>query len=289
MVLQNRLPAWFKQELPDSFAKDLQKQLKTNRIHTVCQEARCPNINFCFKQHTATFLILGDRCTRSCAFCAVKKASFHLALDLDEPRRIAESIAVMGLSYAVITSVTRDDLKDGGAKIFINTIENIRKVSPKTKIELLIPDFKGNKEVIKDVLGAAPDVLGHNLETVKRLYPLVRKQADYRRSLEVLKFFKEFNPRVITKSSLMLGLGESSDELMRAMQDLKLSGCDVLVLGQYLCPSSRHYPVKEFVSLEKFRQLEGTAKKMGFLKVLCGPKVRFSYQAFGIYQELNYA
>ncbi len=287
--MQNRLPVWFKQELPDSSAKELQKQLKTNRIHTVCEEARCPNINSCFKQHTATFLILGDRCTRSCAFCAVKKASSRLVLDLDEPRRIAQAIAAMGLAHAVITSVTRDDLEDGGAQMFINTIEAIRKISPKTKIELLIPDLQGKRESIKAVLEATPDVLGHNLETVKRLYAVARRQADYRRSLELLKFVKEFNPRMITKSSLILGLGESNAELMRAMQDLKLSGCDVLILGQYLCPSIKHYPVKEFVSLEKFQQLEESAKEMGFLKVLCTPKARFSYQAAGIYEELNYA
>ena len=286
--MQNRLPVWFKQELPDSSTRELQKQLKIGNIHTVCQEARCPNINACFKQHTSTFLILGDRCSRACAFCAVKKISGSLTLDLDEPRRIARTVQQMGLGYVVITSVTRDDLEDGGAHIFINLLAQIRSSSPKTKIELLIPDFKGQRKIISAVVHAGPDVLGHNLETVSRLYALVRPQADYRKSLRILKFIKEFNPRMITKSSLMVGLGESSEELVTAMQDLKTSGCEILVLGQYLSPSSRHYPVKEFVSLEKFDQLAAFAKEIGFTKVLCGPKMRSSYAAEQVYQELSY-
>ncbi len=288
-LMQNRLPAWFKQELPDSFVLELQKQLKAGNIHTVCQEARCPNINSCFKQHTATFLLLGDTCTRVCAFCAVKKSSCGLVLDPGEPTRIASTVQQMGLDYAVITSVTRDDLEDGGAQIFINTAGEIRKASPKTKIELLIPDFKGKREIIKAVVDAKPDMLGHNLETVRRLYPLLLPQADYKRSLQVLKLIKEFNPMMITKSSLMLGLGESSNELITAMQDLRSSGCDILVMGQYLSPSEDHYPVKEFVSLEKFGRLAELAKTIGFKKVLCGPKMRSSYQASLVYRELNYA
>lgn len=285
--MQNRLPVWFRQELADNSALELQRQLKANNIHTVCQEARCPNINYCFKQHSATFLILGDSCTRACAFCAVKKASGKLVLDLDEPRRVANAVWQMGLEYAVITSVTRDDLEDGGARIFIDTIGQIRKVLPKTRIELLIPDFKGEKEIIKTIVHARPLVLGHNLETVKRLYPLVRPQADYGRSLQVLKIIKELDPVIIIKSALMLGLGENKDELAQTMLDLKMAGCDILVLGQYLQPSVKHFPVKEFVSPEKFDEFAELAKTIGFAKVLSGPKMRSSYQASQVYQEVQ--
>lgn len=285
--MQNRLPVWFRQELAENSALELQRQLKANNIHTVCQEARCPNINYCFKQHSATFLILGDSCTRACAFCAVKKASGKLVLDLDEPRRVANAVWQMGLEYAVITSVTRDDLEDGGARIFIDTIGQIRKVLPKTRIELLIPDFKGEKEIIKTIVHARPLVLGHNLETVKRLYPLVRPQADYGRSLQVLKIIKELDPVIIIKSALMLGLGENKDELAQTMLDLKMAGCDILVLGQYLQPSVKHFPVKEFVSPEKFDEFAELAKTIGFAKVLSGPKMRSSYQASQVYQEVQ--
>ena len=287
--MQNRLPVWFRQELADNSALELQRELKANNIHTVCQEARCPNINHCFKQHTATFLILGDRCTRDCAFCAVKKASGKLALDSNEPRRVANAVRQMGLGYVVITSVTRDDLEDGGARIFVDTIVQIRKASPKTRIELLIPDFKAEKETIKTIADSRPLVLGHNLETVKRLYHLVRPQADYGRSLQVLKIIKELDPAIIIKSALMLGLGENKDELGQAMLDLKMAGCDILVLGQYLRPSVKHYPVKEFISPERFAQLAGLAKTIGFAKVLSGPKMRSSYQASQVYQEISYA
>jgi len=283
------LPAWFKQELPDSSVLELQKQLKAGNIHTVCQEARCPNINSCFKRHTATFLILGDTCTRACAFCAVKKFSCGKVADPDEPARVASIVRKMKLAYVVITSVTRDDLEDGGAQVFINTVGEIRKVSPKTKIELLIPDFKGKREIIKAVVGTKPDMLGHNLETVRRLYPMARPQADYKRTLEVLKLIKEFNPMMITKSSLMLGLGESTSELITAMRDLRITGCDILVMGQYLSPSKDHYPVKEFLSPEKFDELAKLAKTMGFRKVLSGPKMRSSFQSSSVYRELNYA
>ncbi|MDP2044434.1 MAG: lipoyl synthase, partial [Candidatus Omnitrophota bacterium] len=259
------MPVWFRQELADNSALELQRQLKASNIHTVCQEARCPNINYCFKQHTATFLILGDSCTRACAFCAVKKASGKLVLDSDEPRRVANAVRQMDLGYAVITSVTRDDLADGGAQIFIDTIGQIRKASPKTGIELLIPDFKGEKEIIKTIVHARPLVLGHNLETVKRLYPLARPQADYKRSLRVLKIIKELDPVIIIKSGLMFGLGENKDELAQAMLDLKMAGCDILVLGQYLRPSVRQYPVEEFVSPEKFDEFAELAKTIGFV------------------------
>lgn len=285
----NRLPDWFRQDLPDSSVQELREQLKSGDIHTVCQEARCPNINSCFKQHTATFLILGDRCTRACAFCAVKKASSGVAVDPDEPARIACLVRKMGLDYAVITSVTRDDLIDGGSRIFIDTIACLRESSPKTRIELLIPDFKGDREIIKAVVEAKPDVIGHNLETVSRLYPLVRPQANYKRSLQVLKLIKEFDPKMVTKSSLILGLGESSKEIIGAMRDLKTAGCEVLVLGQYLRPSAGNYPVKRFVAPAEFDELAQAGQAIGFRKVLSAPKARSSYRASLVYGELNYA
>jgi len=287
--MRNRLPAWFKQDLPDNSVKELCRQFRSENIHTVCQEAKCPNINSCFKQRTATFLVLGDRCTRACAFCAVKKASLGISPDQEEPVRIARSVRKMAVGYAVITSVTRDDLIDGGSRIFIDTIGCLRASSPKTRIELLIPDFKGDREIIRLVVDAEPDVIGHNLETVSRLYPLVRPQADYKRSLRVLKLIKEFNHKMVTKSALILGLGESSKEIIEAMQDLKTAGCDILVLGQYLRPSPVHHPVKRFLEPGEFDELAGLAKTMGFRKVLCGPKVRSSYKASLIYRELNYA
>jgi len=285
--MPDRLPVWFRQDLPDKTTQDLLCQFKNGQIHTVCQEARCPNINACFKQRTATFLILGNYCTRGCAFCAVKKASGPLVLDVDEPARVAQIIRQMGLEYAVITSVTRDDLKDGGACIFVQLVAQLRVSSPQTKVELLIPDFQGEEKAIKAVVNACPDVLGHNLETVPRLYPQVRPQADYQRSLKVLKSIKELNRQLITKSSLMLGLGESETELIEAMQELKAAGCDILVLGQYLAPSKQHYPVKEFVTPEKFASLAQTASNLGFLEVLSGPKMRSSFDARNIYQKLH--
>lgn len=287
MIMKNRLPGWFRQDLPDDSAKEMRRLLSSGNIHTVCQEAKCPNINSCFKQRTAAFLILGDRCTRACSFCAIKKASRGEPVDRDEPFRIAASASRMGLDYAVITSVTRDDLIDGGSRIFIDTIARLRDSSPKIRIELLIPDFKGAREIIKAVVRAGPDAIGHDLQTVSRLYPDARPEADYKRSLQVLKLIKEFDPKMITKSSLLLGLGERTEEIVEAMGDLKTAGCDILVLGQYLRPSVAHYPVKEFITPEKFNELRGIAEEIGFRKVLSAPKARSSYQASLVYGELK--
>ncbi|MDD5692084.1 MAG: lipoyl synthase [Candidatus Omnitrophica bacterium] len=287
--MRNRLPGWFGQDLPDSSVQELQRQLKSEGIHTVCQEAKCPNINSCFKQGTATFLILGDKCTRACAFCAIKKAPCGTPPDQDEPARIACLVRKMGLDYAVITSVTRDDLMDGGSRIFIDTIACLRESSPKTRIELLIPDFKEDRKIIKAIVEAKPDVIGHNLETVSRFYPLVRPQADYKRSLQVLKLIKEFDPKMVTKSSLILGLGESNREVIEVMHDLRMSGCDILVLGQYLRPSAGNYPVKRFVAPAEFDELAQAGQAIGFRKVISAPKARSSYQASLVYGELNYA
>ncbi len=285
-----KLPTWFNQDIPDNATLERGRLLSEYKVSTVCQEAKCPNLSFCFKNLRFTFMILGDTCTRNCRFCAVKKSNGGpLEIDLEEPFRIAEVVKKLALNYVVITSVTRDDLEDGGARIFVDTIVQIRKASPKTRIELLIPDFKAEKETIKTIADSRPLVLGHNLETVKRLYHLVRPQADYGRSLQVLKIIKELDPAIIIKSALMLGLGENKDELGQAMLDLKMAGCDILVLGQYLRPSVKHYPVKEFISPERFAQLAGLAKTIGFAKVLSGPKMRSSYQAFQVYQEISYA
>jgi len=287
--MRNRLPAWFKQELPDNSVQELQQQLKSEDIHTVCREAKCPNINSCFKQGIATFLILGGKCTRACAFCAIKKAPCGIPSDPDEPARVARLVRKMRLDYAVVTSVTRDDLIDGGSRIFIDTIARLRESSPETRIELLIPDFKGEREIIKAVVEAKPDVIGHNLETVSRLYPLVRQQADYKRSLQVLKIIKEFDPKMVTKSSLILGLGENAKEIIGAMRDLKTAGCDILVLGQYLRPSPGHHPVKRFIEPAEFDELAQAGEVIGFRKVLSAPRARSSYLASLVYGELNYA
>lgn len=255
----------------------LTRVLSANRVHTVCQEARCPNTNRCFKNKQATFLILGDICTRNCAFCAVKKSSGNiLSCDWQEPQRIAQAVTNLGLEYAVITSVTRDDLPDGGAVFFARAVECLRKISPPPKIEVLIPDFSGRRESIETLIKAKPDVAGHNIETIPRLYPRVRPMADYRRSLAVLKNIKEADPGMITKSSLMLGMGEKEQEVVLCMRDIRKTGCDILTLGQYLAPSAGHYPVKEFIPPEQFEQYRTTGLSLGFSEVFSGPLVRSS-------------
>lgn len=284
------LPAWFKQDIPGIGTFELANRFSQSGIHTVCIEAACPNISRCFKEGRATFLILGDTCTRHCSFCNIKKhGSGKLAVDNHEPLRVNEAIRSMGLSYAVITSVTRDDLPDGGASIFARTIELIRGKDGGLEVEALIPDFRGDRASLKLVLDAAPSVLAHNMETVERLYPELRPQAGYRRSLELLDTAKDIIPEAITKSSLMLGLGESEEEVMRVMEDLVESRCDILVMGQYLSPSPRHYPVKEFMRPEAFEKYKEAALDMGFKAVLSSPLARSSYMASEIFRELSYA
>lgn len=279
-----RKPPWLKQKIRSGVTfQEVQRLIKTSQLHTVCQEALCPNLGECFSRNTATFLILGDRCTRNCRFCAVVPGHSGPP-DPEEPVRVASAVKQMQLSYVVITSVTRDDLPDGGASQFVETIEEIRKRMPDTCVEELIPDFQGNKDAFQAVLEAHPSVLNHNLETVPRLYPLVRPDALYHRSLELLKLAKRLDPNIPTKSGLMLGLGESPEEVKMVLSDLVDAGCSILTLGQYLQPSGEHVPVKWFIPPEEFDQWKETALQMGFSEVASGPFVRSSYHARELYE-----
>jgi lipoic acid synthetase len=274
---QKRLPPWFKvriQRGPQYL--ELKQLVKELRLHTVCEEARCPNIWDCWNRGTATLMILGDVCTRSCGFCAVKTGR-PTELDLEEPERVAEAVKTLGLKHAVITSVNRDELSDGGAEIFARTIRRIREQLPNCRVEVLIPDFKGSHEALMTVLAARPDILNHNTETVPRLYSIVRPQAKYPRSLELLKRAKEFG--AVTKTGLMLGLGESMDEVRAVMRDLAAIQCDILTLGQYLQPTKEHLPVVRYYHPDEFAQLKTEGLAMGFGHVESGPLVRSSYHA----------
>ncbi|NIM99066.1 MAG: lipoyl synthase [candidate division Zixibacteria bacterium] len=247
-------------------------------LHTVCQEANCPNISRCFEEGTATFLILGAICTRGCKFCDVKRGVPH-PVDQDEPRRVAEAVKELKLEYTVITSVTRDDLPDRGASIFAQTIREIRQVVPDCKIEVLIPDLSGSFECLRIIVEAKPNVLNHNMETVRRLYPRVRRGADYQRSLDLLRNVKRIDADLITKSGVMLGLGESGEEVLELMNDLRNVGCELLTIGQYLSPSEEHLPVNRFYHPDEFAELKKTGEKMGFAHVESGPLARSSYHA----------
>ncbi len=260
--------------------------LERTKLHTVCQEARCPNIGECFAQGTATFLILGDICTRGCSFCGVKKTALEkLPVDPEEPGRLAETLEQLHLNYVVITSVSRDDLPDGGAEHFVRTIREIRKINPRISIELLIPDFAGNLEALRMVAKEAPEVINHNLETVKRLYPKVRPQAIYERSLSFLRATKEMAPEVLVKSGLMLGLGEKREEVLETLRDLRQNGCQMLTLGQYFQPTGRHIPVERYIKDEEFHFLKQRAEELGFLFTAAGTFVRSSYRAKEAYEK----
>jgi lipoic acid synthetase len=275
-----RLPEWLRFNLPtsDTFAqtRNLLDELK---LHTVCESAKCPNHWECWEKGTATFMIAGDRCTRACGFCAVSTAK-PLALEADEPMRVAEATRRMRLRHIVITAVARDDLKDGGAEHFRQTIEAVRKLNPGIVIEVLVPDFSDSDSSVENVLSANPNIFNHNLETVRRLTPSVRHRATYDRSLSVLKKVKEKRGNSIyTKSGMMLGLGEREEEVMAALEDLRRAGCDILTLGQYLQPTLKHLPVVDFVSPEQFAAFGNVAREMGFVHVASGPMVRSSYHA----------
>jgi lipoic acid synthetase len=274
-----RKPAWLRQKLPVGPAYEhVRAMLKENRLHTVCQEAKCPNMWQCFSKQTATFLIMGPHCTRNCRFCSVEHGP-PVPPDPAEPARVADAVKNMGLEYAVITSVTRDDLPDGGAQFFAQTVHEIHNALPDAQAEVLIPDFQGNADALQTVLDSGIAVLNHNLETVPRLYPSVRPEAIYRRSLNLLSQAKKYNAAIAAKSGLMLGLGETSNEIRRTLEDLRNSGCDLLTLGQYLQPSASHLPVKRFVHPNEFEMWRQTAIEMGFAAVASGPFVRSSYHA----------
>ena len=275
-----RLPEWLRIKLPtsDTFSqtRNLLGELK---LHTVCESAKCPNHWECWSKGTATFMIAGDRCTRACGFCAVATAK-PLPLEADEPLRVAEATRRMKLKHVVITAVARDDIADGGAEHFRQTIEEVRKLNPGIVIEVLVPDFQDSDASIDAVLTARPQIFNHNLETVRRLTPSVRHRATYDRSLSVLKKVKDKGCKVVyTKSGLMLGLGEQEEEVLAAMHDLRAAGCDILTLGQYLQPSMKLLPVQEFISLAKFAEYKVHAEAMGFVHVASGPMVRSSYHA----------
>lgn len=272
-----RRPEWLKVRIPGGENHGRLKDIiDTHKLHTVCQEACCPNMGECWNNGTATFMILGDTCTRSCGFCAVKTGRPN-ELDADEPRRVAEAVSLLQLRHTVITSVNRDELYDGGAQIFAETIRQVRTMNPGTKIEVLVPDFQGEEFALNIVLQAMPDILNHNMETVPRLYRLVRPQAKYARSLQLLDRAKRCG--FLTKTGLMLGIGERTEEVIEVMQDLRRLNCDILTLGQYLQPTRDHLPVDRFVHPDEFKKLKEIGLEMGFRHVESGPLVRSSYHA----------
>ena len=272
-------PKWLRAPAPaGENYRDLKDLIERLRLHTVCESAACPNVGECWNQRTATFMILGNVCTRRCGFCAVQKGA-PLPVDYDEPHRVAEAVAAMGLKFAVITSVNRDDREDGGAELFALVIRAIRNRVPECGVEVLIPDFQGSHAAVEAVMEAAPDVLNHNTETVPRLYRQVRLGARYERSLDVLAYAKSLAPETPTKSGLMLGLGERNDEVLEVMRDLRAHRVEVLTLGQYLRPSPKHLPIVRYVPPEEFDELRRAGYEMGFAHVEAGPLVRSSYHA----------
>jgi lipoyl synthase len=277
---RERLPEWLRR--PIGNASDLltvQQIIKRHQIHTICEEGRCPNRGECYAQKTATFLLMGSVCTRACSFCQVDKGHAPQPLDEQEPQKVAESVRLLGLRYVVLTSVARDDLPDQGAGWFARTMAEIRAVNPNTDIEVLTPDFCGDRTLITTVVNAAPVCYNHNLETVRRLQGPVRRGAKYERSLQVLATVKELAPHMVTKSGLMLGLGETAAEIVETMQDLRAVGCDRITLGQYLRPSLTHLPVQKYWHPDEFEHWGGIARSLGFTHVRSGPLVRSSYHA----------
>ncbi len=273
-------PEWLKVRFPGGpNYLELKRIMRGHRLHTVCESARCPNIGECWEQRTATFMILGNLCTRSCGFCAVPSGKPLLAPDPDEPARVAEAVVKMGIEYAVVTSVNRDDQPDGGAGIFAETIRAIRSAKPGCKVEVLIPDFRGDWQALETVVRARPDVLNHNTETVPRLYRQVRRGARYERSLELIRRVKETDPTMVTKSGLMVGLGEEKEEVLQTIRDLVAQRCDILTIGQYLQPDGQHLPVVRFYRPEEFAEFKRAGEAMGFRHVEAGPLVRSSYHA----------
>lgn len=274
------LPEWFKIKL--SGIGGTKNILRKHSLHSVCEEARCPNKSHCFSIPTVTFLILGDVCTRSCSYCSVKNGT-PCKVDSSEPFRILFAVKEMGLKYVVLTSVTRDDLNDGGASHFASTIKVLKENLPNIKVEVLTPDFQGNLQALRLVLAQFPDVFNHNIETVERLYPSLKPQANFSRSLKVIAEASKFKPLIKIKSGLMVGLGETLDEIYDTMLKLKDSGCEILTIGQYLRPSKRNIPVERYLTLEEFQELKSLAMSLGFDHVVSGPLVRSSMNAFEIY------
>ncbi|MFD2613771.1 lipoyl synthase [Paenibacillus gansuensis] len=276
---REKKPDWLRIKLTQGENyQEIKEMMRSKTLHTVCEEARCPNIYECWANRTATFMILGDICTRACRFCAVK-TGLPTELDLQEPERVAEAAAQMGLRHCVITSVARDDLKDGGASIFAASVKAVREKLPLCSIEVLIPDFMGNEDSLKIVMDAKPDILNHNIETVARMSDRVRAKAKYSRSLELLSRAKAMNPDIPTKSSIMLGVGEEWDEIIQAMDDLRAVDCNIMTIGQYLQPTKQHLNVVKYYPPEDFAKLKEEGMKRGFSHVESGPFVRSSYHA----------
>lgn len=275
-----RKPDWIRIRLQNgNKVQELKNTLRENKLHTVCEEASCPNLNECFSRGTATFMIMGDICTRRCPFCDVAHGR-PLALDQDEPKHLAQTINAMGLRYVVITSVDRDDLRDGGAGHFVACIEEVRKLNPTTQIEILVPDFRGRMDIAIELMANnPPDVFNHNLETIPDFYRKVRPGSDYQWSLDLIKRFKAAQPQVYTKSGLMLGIGETIDQVKAVLRDLKAHDCDMITLGQYLQPSLSHLPVERYVHPDEFDELREYGEALGFRHVASGPLVRSSYHA----------
>ena len=286
---QPSLPIWLRKGRTHFESVDgLKRQLRERRLHTVCESARCPNIHECFHRGAATFMILGNLCTRGCGFSSVPKGSpakREFSLDADEPRHVAEMAAEMKLKYVVITSVNRDDLDDGGSVHFAETVRAVRRILPQAQVEVLTPDFEGNLDAVACVLDAGPHVFNHNMETVQRLYRRVRPQANYRQSLDVLRFAKEYRPQALTKSGLMVGLGETEEETQQLLRDVLAANVDVATIGQYLQPTRRNLPVAEFVTPEKFESYREYGMALGFKMVFSGPFVRSSYMADRVSEE----
>ena len=276
--MQRRLPDYLKRPIIDTDkTRTVRKILKTKCLNTVCENARCPNKNECYTKNTATFLIMGNDCTRNCKYCNISCARPE-PLDLEEPKHVAEAVQALGLKYAVITSVTRDDLPDGGAEHFANCIYEIRKLCPDTKIEILTPDFKGNKDCLDTIIKAHPDVFNHNIEAVQDIFKSVRPQVDYECSLEVLKYVKD-NSDILTKSGLIIGLGETFEQIEQTLIDLKNVGCDIVTIGQYIQPSKHHLEVAKYYTPEEYNKLKELANKVGIKNHQIGPLVRSSYRA----------
>jgi lipoic acid synthetase len=283
--MSERLPPWFKKRLPEAKSlSEMETLIGGLRLHTVCESALCPNQGDCFSQRTATFLMLGDICTRDCTFCAVTKG-IPPPVDEEEPQHLAEAAATLSLKYVVVTSVTRDDLPDGGASHFAKTITLLKKQDGEPKVEVLVPDFCGDINCLKAVVDAHPDVVNHNLETVPRLYHEVRPKADFQRSLSLLQRVKELDSDIVTKCGVMVGLGETREELQETMEQLRQVGCELLTIGQYLQPSVYHHPVVRYVPPEEFLEYESTGKEMGFSDVAAAPLVRSSFKAAQLYDK----
>jgi lipoic acid synthetase len=277
--MTQRLPEWLTIRLPrPDTIKQVEGMMRSKNLHTVCESARCPNLPECWSKKTATFMILGDTCTRSCGFCAIKVGR-GLQVDPHEPEHVANVTSDLGLRHVVVTSVARDDLADEGSGQFADTIRSLREKNPLTIIEVLTPDFKGKRWCIKNVTDARPDIFNHNIETIERLHTIVRPQAKYRRTMEVLRTVKELDPSIYTKSGIMLGLGETRDEVVRTLKDLREAGVDAVTIGQYLRPTMRHLPVSEFIHPNEFKEYERIGEELGFAFVASGPFIRSSYNA----------